>query len=270
MHKEYLDKLYQEIYSLEKRIIREDNLNSDKYLVYTLLDKIEEVDSLLKNSNFNKYNWKYLKLTKNKYSLSLSIFELIQSLSKSRDTDYLTTLYNRLFFEKTLSRELDDAIKFSLPLSLLLFDIDKFKLINDNYGHDVGDIALKEVALALKESIRSNDYACRIGGEEFAIILKGSGYKQTSIIAKRVLDNIRAKKICVNDRYINITLSCGGAVYLGRGKVTKEELFKIADNNLYKSKREGKDRFYISVWIKKQELSSTLVGEEEKNFLYKS
>lgn len=265
----FLDKLKTEIDLLEDYIKEFKNITSDKFLVYSILNTKQELEEMLsKLSRVTNNNWLWLHLDKDKYNLFSHFLDLIESLTKFRDIDFLTSLYNRFFFEKNLVRELEDAKKFRIPLSLLLFDIDDFKRINDTYGHDVGDKVLKEVAHTLKSKVRANDYACRIGGEEFAVILKGAGYKQSYFIANRILDSIGSKNIYVGDKTIKITLSGGGVVYPGRGEIRKEELFKMADLNLYKSKNTGKNKFYISIWIRQEKTPSSLVEKEEKNILF--
>ncbi|SDN29420.1 GGDEF domain-containing protein [Desulfonauticus submarinus] len=253
-------------------LVKKDKLDKNlAYILFTFfhsnyVDKIKKVICEVDKDN----KWFLLPIKKDKFSLSLHLFELFSYLNKYKNMDFLTSLYNKRFFEETFVREIQDARKFKIPLSLLIFDIDNFKSVNDTYGHQVGDIVLKGVAQIIKNQIRGNDFACRIGGEEFAVIFRGTSIRHIYGIAERILKEVEKFRFKVEKFDIKITISAGGVVYSGYGKVESSKLFEIADANLYKAKRNGKNRFYISFYSEEEKDSATLVNEAEKNILFKS
>ena len=150
-----------------------------------------------------------------------------QKLKDKANIDELSRLYNRAYFNK-IKHKLIDSDYF-----IGILDIDHFKNVNDNYGHDVGDEVIRKVAASLKESIRDRDYAFRIGGEEFVIVLKSDTYKNAEIGFERIranIANIGTKP--------PVTASLGFA----RLNYSPDKSFKIADQQLYKAKNEGRDQ----------------------------
>ncbi|MCF7817642.1 MAG: GGDEF domain-containing protein [Kiritimatiellales bacterium] len=102
---------------------------------------------------------------------NLPLWIAFLSLNEQATRDWLTGLYNRRYFEETLADHIESAIRYGRELSLVLFDIDRFKQINDTHGHEAGDDVLRNFATQLKESARKADIVCRFGGDEFAVIL---------------------------------------------------------------------------------------------------
>ena len=123
----------------------------------------------------------------NKAESTLPFWLAVLALVGQATRDGLTGLYNRRFFEDTLADHIAAANRYGRELSLVLFDIDHFKQINDRHGHEAGDKALKHFARLLESTARSADIACRIGGDEFAVILPETGKQNASIFANRVL-----------------------------------------------------------------------------------
>ena len=158
-------------------------------------------------------------------------------------TDELTGLYNRRHFRKQLKHLFENYKANKDPMALLIIDVDHFKNINDNYGHDTGDVILSGIADILKENIRENDIPCRIGGDEFAIILTGDKILMIQLIVDRIQEaltifntNIRLDK--------SVTLSIGGT--LARTEfVDYEDLYKSADIALYTVKNAGRNGFFL-------------------------
>jgi diguanylate cyclase (GGDEF)-like protein len=161
--------------------------------------------------------------------------------------DGLTDLFNHRHFHELLNQEMAPALRYGLPLTLLMIDIDNFKKFNDSYGHPAGDHALLEIARLFRENCRRMDHICRYGGEEFAIITPETSGKSAIHLAKRLLNRVRKTKIQIYDSTMEekLTLSIGLASYPADAS-NKEELIIKADQNLLQAKKEGKDCFYPS------------------------
>lgn len=158
-------------------------------------------------------------------------------------TDPLTGLYNRRHMDNQLEIQLANADARGSPLSILTLDVDFFKPINDTHGHDVGDRVLKELARRLKEQVRTIDLCCRIGGEEFLIMLPGTQIQVGFTVAERLRRIIASVPFDVgaSSGPLAITVSIGVAGYESTGD-TSEIILKRADDALYKAKRSGRNR----------------------------
>lgn len=152
-------------------------------------------------------------------------------------TDGLTALANRRAFYERLDQECHAAIRHDRPLSLILLDIDHFKSYNDSFGHPAGDDALKTVGWMLKEAVRENDVAGRIGGEEFAILLPETSESEALQIAERLRRMIGEYRWPLR----RLTASLGMATFYG-ADIDRELLVEAADQALYQSKRGGRDQ----------------------------
>lgn len=154
--------------------------------------------------------------------------------------DFLTTLYNRRYFDMTARYTVEESIKNGTSLGLILFDIDFFKQINDSYGHDIGDKILICVSELLQDSVRSSDVPCRIGGDEFAIILPAINMETIKDLVVRIQDSISAFNSSAS-KLPNFSISIGGAC-IRKDELEFKKLFKIADKALYRAKESGRDR----------------------------
>lgn len=155
--------------------------------------------------------------------------------------DRMTRLYIHHYFQERMTEEIKRSNRSGLPVSLIMFDIDHFKNFNDTYGHQQGDIVLKEVAEIIKSSLRSIDIASRYGGEEFAVILPETKIKDASAIATRLRKNIMNYEFSGQDDPLHVTVSLGVAEYDSSRDVTSESLIKRADMALYKAKQSGRN-----------------------------
>ena len=154
-------------------------------------------------------------------------------------TDALTEIPNRRFAEmqlKKLRLELDDT---QAPYSIAIVDIDHFKLVNDTYGHDIGDEILRIVAKTLSHSVRSTDVVARWGGEEFILILNGLAENSLPTVLEKVRMLVEHSVYRSESIELSVTISIGGAT--AQADRTPEDLFKQADRNLYQAKREGRN-----------------------------
>ncbi|MCI0481554.1 MAG: GGDEF domain-containing protein, partial [Candidatus Dadabacteria bacterium] len=166
-------------------------------------------------------------------------------LKRQAVTDPLTGLYNRRSFTKALGRLVEHADRYDEPISLLMVDIDRFKAINDTYGHAAGDDVIRAVADIIRSSIRKVDAAARIGGEEFAVILPVSDRKSSFDTAERIRKAIRKRAVRHGRTDIAVTVSIGVATRTG-GLSVPEALVREADRCLYAAKEEGRDRCIAS------------------------
>ena len=158
-------------------------------------------------------------------------------------TDPLTELYNRRYFEQTITNEIEVTKRHGDVTSLLVVDIDNFKSINDTFGHMQGDTVIKMIADTMKERLRDTDILCRIGGEEFVAICKRADKDNSIQLAESLRDIIEKTPINIGDDKVSVTVSIGIAT-VTEENITEEGdgIFKHADIALYSSKDNGKNR----------------------------
>jgi diguanylate cyclase (GGDEF)-like protein len=161
---------------------------------------------------------------------------------KLAETDALTGLYNQRYFHETLRREVMRAQRYERSLALIVFDLDDFKRVNDEIGHLAGDRVLSQAAERLREAVRSVDVACRIGGDEFAVILPESGAGDADQLYRRVHNAMRGTALGPDGQRLRLS---GGIAELEHGD-TAASLFERADAALYRAKDLGKDRVDIA------------------------
>jgi diguanylate cyclase (GGDEF)-like protein/PAS domain S-box-containing protein len=191
-------------------------------------------------------------------SLALANLKLRELLRNQSIRDPLTGLYNRRYLEESLNRELQRAKRAGRNLSLVMLDLDHFKHFNDTFGHQVGDILLKEIAGVIKNRVRAGDLACRYGGEEFSIIIA----EVDSEGAQKCVESIREaiKHLALHHRgqtLGTITVSAGIAAHPAHAD-SSEDLIGAADEALYRAKLAGRDRVFVHEPV---ESSSTLGGK---------
>lgn len=179
---------------------------------------------------------------------SLLIFPIKNALMyhnalKKSLTDPLTQAGNRVALEHTLRQSMDVSKRYASPFSVLLIDIDRFKQVNDTYGHPAGDFIIQEVAACLGEGSRTADVLFRYGGEEFVIILPKTEENGALVIAERLRAKIAGRSFVYKDQDIPITVSIGCSSYTEND--TQESLLSRTDNALYEAKREGRNRVKV-------------------------
>jgi diguanylate cyclase (GGDEF)-like protein len=157
--------------------------------------------------------------------------------------DSLSGLLNRRSLFTRISIEIERSIRLDVPLTGLMIDIDKFKGINDNYGHQCGDMVIREIGARLQAGLRKYDYAGRYGGEEFFVVLSNSTEMQASGIAERFRKDIEDLKFECGGENINVTVSIGAARY-SAGE-TQESWIERVDRAMYQAKQSGRNRVVL-------------------------
>lgn len=172
------------------------------------------------------------------------IKETAQQLELKSITDGLTGLYNHISFQQRLDDEIERARRYQQPLSLIMFDIDFFKKFNDTYGHQFGDVVLKNIAGLIRTTVRKTDFVARYGGEEFAIILPSTDAHGAAIAAENLRANVQEHVFADdNGQVAKVTISLGLSEWDGYN--TKSEFIEQADNALYQSKEKGRNQLTI-------------------------
>lgn len=166
---------------------------------------------------------------------------LEREMKRMATTDALTEVNNRHQFFQLSNHELKRAVRYNRPLAVIMLDIDYFKSINDNYGHNTGDIVLKAFATLCKSILRDSDVLGRLGGEEFAAVLPETALEEGMLVADRLLEETAGLTITVNEDDINFTVSAGVALASDKDVVI-EDVITRADEALYKAKRMGRNR----------------------------
>ena len=156
-------------------------------------------------------------------------------------TDGLTGLLNRRTLMEKLAYEADSARRYQHPISLVLCDVDDFKKINDSFGHQIGDEALKNVSTALQRLVRTTDIIGRYGGDEFIVVLPESGREGATHFSGRLMAALLPHNLPPSSTKIELSLSIGVAVMVPGAPVSAEELLRLADEALYEAKKSGKN-----------------------------
>ncbi len=191
---------------------------------------------------FDVYQVELLKAVVTSLALALRNAEAHSQVQNLAMTDGLTNLLNRRAFSNILTREFKEAERYRTPLCLIMADLDHFKLVNDRFGHVIGDRLLKDVAALIGQAIRSVDVVTRYGGEEFAIILPRTDVAQAAVLANRIREAIERHGFAVNGSKVSFTISMGIAQVPDVQIRTVDEFVTMADALLYQAKAHGRNR----------------------------
>jgi diguanylate cyclase (GGDEF)-like protein len=176
------------------------------------------------------------------YGLARALTGLYTRVAEEAVTDPLTGLWNRRRMSEALAREVDRSLRFDHQLSLLIFDVDDFKAINDREGHPQGDAVLRKVADVVRDRTRSVDVAARYGGDEIAMVLVETDFKGAGILAERLRTGVREARMRTRDgKPMEVTISIGAATLPAAARDV-ESLVDAADEALLRAKRAGKDK----------------------------
>ncbi|MHC1711449.1 MAG: GGDEF domain-containing protein [Solidesulfovibrio sp.] len=216
-------------------------------------------------------DWLALPLTANPLPFLTRIQTTLRELVFLSEHDPLTKVYNRGAFERILAAELIRASRAGQSLALVLLDLDDFKAVNDSYGHPCGDRVLETIGALLLAEKRSYDYVARVGGEEFALILPSVGLVRAEMVIERILEAVRSLRVVCDgvNSPLHVTISAGLACTKGKAATTREKLYALADEALYKAKTAGKDQLVAAPIADLTGPSEkTLVRADEKRFLF--
>jgi diguanylate cyclase (GGDEF)-like protein len=167
--------------------------------------------------------------------------EMTKGLAE-RDTDALTRLFTRRYFDMQMRIEFDRANQYQQNFALIMSDVDHFKSFNDTHGHQIGDFVLKELGQILQSLSRNSDIACRYGGEEFALICRETDLNGAIIIAERIRKTIDSRSFSSTQGELKVTVSLGVASFVENRVNSIEEMIKMADDALYECKKRGRNQ----------------------------
>jgi two-component system cell cycle response regulator len=233
--------------------IRENDHKEDKqdYTYIILLTAKDDQKDLIEGfsagaDDYITKPFQYLEL-KARLKTGKRIIDLQKQLQEQAKRDVLTGLCNRKGMYTLLEKEINRSLRDNRPLTILMADIDKFKTINDKYGHHIGDVVLQETAKILKKRVRDYDEVCRYGGDEFLAILPNCNSANAFSIAERLRQTIGSHKITSDGRSLSIAFSLGGVSSENFGKdITAESLIRKADEALLQAKNTGRNRVVIN------------------------
>lgn len=184
--------------------------------------------------------------SRNNYENEIEILQMQDELKELSHRDYLTNLYNRRYFNELAQNFMKTAKRDNTYIAVIMLDIDKFKNINDTYGHIMGDEVIKQLASLLKKHMRESDIVSRFGGEEFAVLLPHTNKEEVAIIAEELRVIVENQDIKIaNDKYINFTVSLGVACVDLENDHDISEALDRADKALYRAKEKGRNRVMI-------------------------
>ena len=173
--------------------------------------------------------------------LLANLLEAQEALKFQATVDHLTGLWNRRMILEQLDRELNRVRHERRALTVAMVDIDRFKSINDTYGHGIGDVVLRSAATVLRSQLRAYDFVGRFGGEEFLILLPGCDADAGRMVAERIRECVANNPAPVGSGSIQVTVSVGMSVALS-GEIAPEALIEAADAALYRAKANGRNR----------------------------
>ena len=175
-------------------------------------------------------------------AMSVSNAVLYEQTKTLAVTDGLTGISNREYLNKSLLIEFERSTRYGTPLSLVLLDVDHFKVVNDTYGHQKGDDVLVAIASLLKKFCRTNDIAARYGGEEFLMVLPQSNAQGAFKIAERIREEMMKLNFDENESGFSVTISCGVAELNKDCMEHVDQLVHMTDKALYKAKNSGRNK----------------------------
>jgi diguanylate cyclase (GGDEF)-like protein len=194
-----------------------------------------------KPDQFRERDVQMLSIVARSAALALDNAELHKRTEELTMTDELTETYNYRYFIQKLQEEKKRALRYNLPLSIIMVDIDWFKKLNDSYGHEVGNVVLKELSRIIKKCIRDVDIFARYGGEEFVVILPQTPEGEAANIGERIRDQVEKTVIDTGATgKVKVTVSVGVSAFPENGR-SHEELVSVADQALYRAKGSGKN-----------------------------
>jgi diguanylate cyclase (GGDEF)-like protein len=204
------------------------------------------VTVLGKTGSYQEEELTRLELFRQGFGLALNNALAHDRLQRLAALDPLTGVYNRRFGLGRLHEEFERSIRSTIPLGLLMLDIDHFKSVNDTYGHQAGDRILKSIAAIIKSILREGDILVRYGGEEFLAILPAAASEDLELIGERIRRSVEESSHPYDSQTIRGTISIGGAAFPNQNVEKESALLQLADDSLYKAKETGRNRVIVA------------------------
>ncbi|CAK7049669.1 MAG: hypothetical protein DELT_00984 [Desulfovibrio sp.] len=240
-----------------------------QFALIHLVEDLSIADWQIIAKEMNVHGWFALPLDKEDGVPLLALRATLEELAFQRDHDILTGLANRRLFDRQLHSELERAYRTTMPLSLVMIDIDHFKNVNDTYGHLTGDKVLAALGDLLLGSLRIYDVAARIGGEEFCVMLPGANGRQAVELARRLLEDFSQLVFeGPEGETFSATFSAGVATSIAYPETSASELLAQADEFLYDAKNAGRNRVVSRATKHTISENPALVQAAEKQFLF--
>ncbi len=209
---------------------------------------LQEANDELQRMNLS-YEQLVMEFKEAKEKAELLASELTEANARLRELafrDGLTGLFNHRYFQELMDREMHRSVRYGSTLSLMMFDIDHFKRVNDSYGHPGGDIVLKTLAAEVQKAMRLSDIVARYGGEEFAVILPETNAAGGKVFAERLRRRIEQLEIATDSGPVKVTISIGLTTYEpGMKGEDKAAMIDAADRALYHSKENGRNKVSV-------------------------
>jgi diguanylate cyclase (GGDEF)-like protein len=181
-------------------------------------------------------------------------------------TDPLTGYFNYRHMLQALDQEMERSRRTGLPTGLIMVDLDRFKDVNDTYGHMVGDAALQWACKLWRENIRRIDIPCRYGGEEFAVILPGTDLPQATLLAERLRKVLADSPLQMDDITLELTASFGVSAFRGQTAATPQRVLDCADHMLIRAKAQGRNRVCSDLQPRRRSPTEVTSGERAALF----
>lgn len=246
LESEQVDELIDTIGDRSTEVLKIFNLDPKEMKPFSQI--IQEANEALGelNLSYEQLVFDLKQAQQNSEQLARELQQANENLKKLAYRDSLTGLYNRRFFFKVFSSELERAIRYRLPLSLLLLDLDFFKTVNDTHGHQAGDEVLKRIGDIISSLIRTTDLGVRYGGEEFALLLPETAPNKAIVLAQRLRRAVEKEVFDCGETQISVTISIGLS---GSDKVadamTADGFIEKGDQALYRAKENGRNRIEV-------------------------
>ena len=266
------ESLLQELDALRDAVmsVSAEHSQSPKLLaIVRLLSGFDRQDWSELAEKFSLGQWLALDLNSASTQNLRALYDEMQDLAFQKDHDSLTSLPNRRMFLRNLEVEIQRGERYNADLSVASIDLDRFKNVNDSYGHAVGDEVLKRLGAHLLSSKRPYDTAARMGGEEFALLLPGASSIRASAIVQRILNEFREIPFYApNGEEFYVTFSAGITSIKDGISHDVERILEAADKAMYKAKNTGRNRIVSSLLSSEDLEKKSMVHSNEKHFLF--
>ncbi len=256
---------YKKVFVTGKTLITEEanRINNIEYITETRKIPIFEGREVVRVVTVMRDITEYKRAEKEREALNNEIIKTNKRLKQLALKDPHTTLYNYRYLGEVIEAEFDRARRYAHPISVIMIDIDYFKSINDLYGHEFGDLVLKQFALQLKSMVRRYDIVVRYGGEEFVIISAGTNKHKAFVQAQRLLDAINLYNFGNKKHSVKLKLSISVASYPDDNIAKGMDMISLADKILDKVKEEGGNRVYSFADINRKKSAEAQRSEEK-------